>query len=95
MITQSGQPSRLAVFVDVFPLFIYLLQLIYFHVIGSKMGKEKKMGKKNKKKISKKKNVDNALPSYSWMGEDGMHVMTPGDQPSPEQLEEMTRMFSG
>ncbi len=30
------------------------------------------MGEKNKKKISKKKNVDTALPSYSWMGEDGL-----------------------
>ena len=51
------------------------------------------MSKKNKKKISKKENGDTALPSYSWMGEDGMHVMVPGAQPSPEQLEEMTRMF--
>mgnify|MGYP001567361469 CR=1 FL=1 len=37
--------------------------------------------------------VENLSATRSPRIADGLHVMAPGAQPSPEQLEEMTRMF--
>lgn len=34
-----------------------------------------------------------ALPTYEWADGEGLHCLVPGQPPSPEQLEEMTRAY--
>ena len=29
----------------------------------------------------------------SWMSDDGLHVLSPGTQPSPDDIEEMTQKY--
>ena len=48
---------------------------------------------KNRKKKDKKKKLLSNPPSFSWQDEEGFHFMTPGEKPSPEQVEEMTRQY--
>jgi len=34
-----------------------------------------------------------SAPSFSWMDDEGLHLMEPGTPPSPEQLEKMTEEY--
>jgi hypothetical protein len=34
-----------------------------------------------------------APPSYSWTDSDGIHLLQPGEPPSPQELAEMTAKF--
>ena len=51
--------------------------------------------KKSKNRIKRKrhKKVNAGPPSFSWHDEEGFHFLTPGERPSPEQVEEMTRQY--
>ena len=48
---------------------------------------------KNRKKKEKRNKSRCGLPSFSWQDMEGFHFMTPGQRPSPEQVEEMTRQY--
>ena len=54
------------------------------------MGKKKS---KNRKKKDKQKQVKSNLPIYSWQDKEGLHGLIPGERPSPERVEEMTRQY--
>ena len=52
------------------------------------------MGRKSRKKREhRKKQTESPLPSYSWLEKDGIHTLTPGVTPTPEQLGEMTEEY--
>jgi len=36
---------------------------------------------------------ETSAPSFSWMDDEGLHLMAPGTPPSPEQLEKMTEEY--
>ncbi len=52
-----------------------------------------KKKKKNRKKKNKQKQITSNLPICSWQDKDGLHGLIPGERPSPEQVEEMTRQY--
>jgi hypothetical protein len=54
------------------------------------------MGKKKRKKKSKKNKQKHELdnpPVFTWQDEEGFHGLIPGERPSDEQVEEMTRKY--
>jgi hypothetical protein len=49
---------------------------------------------KQKRKRRRQANMPTpSLPRTEWVAEDGFHFLVPGQPPSPEQLEEMTRAY--
>ena len=52
----------------------------------------KKKSRNRKKKERRKKENENP-PIYSWQDRKGFHGLIPGERPSPEQVEEMTRRY--
>jgi len=53
------------------------------------MSKRRRKGKHRPKRSDQ----SSALPSTSWLDDDGLHVLSPGASPSPEMLEEMTKVY--
>jgi hypothetical protein len=51
----------------------------------------KKIKKKTKK--SNRRPTPPTLPPFTWMDDEGMHLLASGTAPSPNQLEEMTKKF--
>jgi hypothetical protein len=51
----------------------------------------KKIKKKTKK--SNRLPIPSTLPPFTWMDDEGMHLLASGTAPSPDQLEEMTKKF--
>jgi len=49
------------------------------------------MGRKQKARRERRQKT--AAPVSTWMEEDGLHALVPGQQPSASQLEEMTRRY--
>ena len=54
------------------------------------MGKKKS---KNRKKKERRDNENGDPPIYFWQDKEGFHSLIPGERPSPEQVEEMTRKY--
>ena len=52
----------------------------------------KKKSRNRKKKERRKKENENP-PSYLWQDKEGFHGLIPGQRPSDEQVEEMTRKY--
>ena len=53
-------------------------------------------GKKYKRCCLQKKTsaaAETSAPSFSWMDDEGLHLMEPGIPPSPEQLKKMTEEY--
>ena len=50
-----------------------------------------KMGKRKRRR--KKKSKQEEKEGISWMAEDGMHALMPGEEPSAEKLAEMTKEY--
>ena len=47
---------------------------------------------KKKRKVKKRERQSRAR-AISWLGSDGLHALVPGNPPSPETLDEMTRVY--
>ena len=54
------------------------------------MGKKKS---KNRKKKDRRDKDNGDPPVYFWQDKEGFHSLIPGERPSPEQVEEMTRKY--
>lgn len=52
------------------------------------MGRKKQ---KNKRKKNKRKQEN--PPVYTWQDAEGFHGLVPGERPSDEQVEQMTRVY--
>lgn len=57
------------------------------------MAKKKKRRKPKRAKRKPPKPAATALPAASWLDGDGMHMLLPGEQPTPEMLAEMTKAY--
>jgi hypothetical protein len=53
----------------------------------------KRGGRRGKKKARKKGEGTEGAPTYTWIEEDGIHSLIPGEEPSEEELEAMTREY--
>jgi hypothetical protein len=50
-------------------------------------------GKKFKRCCLQKQMSATSAPSFSWMDDEGIHLLEPGTPPSPEQLKKMTEEY--